>query len=83
MIKIAFLPSVVGVSQSHTLQQWSGNWTSLGATQIAVSIGGGKFSCGHNEEQAWCPFYAENKYINCLFFYELIIIKFSLSHSVL
>lgn len=46
----------MGVSHNQTRQQWSGNWTNLGAMQMAVSTGGGRFSWGHNEEQAWCPF---------------------------
>lgn len=37
-------PSVVGVSHSQMRQQRSGNCASFGATQIAVSTGGGKFS---------------------------------------
>lgn len=51
------LPSADGVSHNHTLQQWPGTSTKRGEWQTAVSSGGGKFSFGHNDEQAWRPFY--------------------------
>lgn len=50
----------MGVSHNQTRQQWSGNWTNFGAMQIAVSTGGGKFSCGHKDEQAWWPFWSRS-----------------------
>lgn len=50
------LPSADGVSHSHTLQQWPGTSTKRGEWQTAVSFGGGKFSFGHNDEQACLPF---------------------------
>lgn len=61
MLFLKILPSVVGVSHNQTRQQWSGSWTNLGAMQIAVSTGGGRFSWGHKDEQAWWPFYKGNK----------------------
>lgn len=51
------LPSADGVSHNHTLQQWPGTSTKRGEWQTAVSSGGGKFSFGHSDEQAWRPFF--------------------------
>lgn len=61
------LPSVVGASHNQTRQQLSGSCTNLAFAQIAVSMGGGRFSCGHRDEQACLPFW------NLIFFYSYAI----------
>lgn len=58
--KNLYLPSAVGFSHNHTLQQWPDTSTNRGDRQAIVSRGGGKFSFGHNDEQAWRPSYMEN-----------------------
>lgn len=59
------IPSAGGVSHSHTLQQCPGTSTNCGERHTSVSLGGGRFSCGHNVEQACLPFY----YYSMLRFY--------------
>lgn len=63
---------MAGVSHNQTRQQWSGNWTNLGAMQMAVSTGGGRFSCGHNEEHACRPFYDRQKEPKCIL-YDIVL----------
>lgn len=62
MVQVVVLPSADGVSHSHTLQQWPGTSTKRGEWQTAVSSGGGRFSFGHNDEQAWRPFFSITRY---------------------
>lgn len=50
------LPSAVGFSQSHILQQCPGTSTSRGDLHEIVSSGAGSCSLGQRVEQAWRPF---------------------------
>lgn len=60
------LPSAVGFSHSHILQQWPGTSTRRGDRHEIVSSGAGSCSLGQSVEQAWRPFCnATLKYIKC------------------
>lgn len=57
------LPFSVGLSHNQTLQQWPVISTKRGDRHNVVSLGGVKFSFGHNDEQACLPFCKLNIYI--------------------